>query len=62
MRRFTIYILAILVAFTSCTKDEYAPGNIDIEFQFESLPVDLNVVDNPFITCIVRSGQGSDAH
>ena len=60
MRRFTIYILAILVAFTSCTKDEYAPGNIDIEFQFESLPVDLNVVDNPFITCIVRSETGLD--
>lgn len=60
MRRFTIYILAILVAFTSCTKDEYAPGNMDIEFQFDSLPVDLNVVDNPFITCIVRSETALD--
>lgn len=58
MRRFTLYMLSVLVVFSSCTKNQLAPGNIEIDFQFESLPVDLNVVDNPFITCVVRSETG----
>lgn len=58
MKRYLLYILALIVALSSCSKNDYAPGNIDIEFQFETLPVDLNIVDNPFITCIVRSETG----
>lgn len=42
----------------SCQKDVYTPGNISVEFQFESLPIDLNIVDNPFVTCVVRSETG----
>lgn len=58
MRRYLLYILALIVAFSSCSTTDFAPGNIDIEFQFETLPIDLNIVDNPFITCIVRSETG----
>lgn len=61
MKRYLLYILAFMVAFSSCSKTDYAPGNIDIEFQFETLPVDLNIVDNPFITCIVRSETGLES-
>lgn len=61
MKRLALYILVSLVAFSSCTKNDFAPGDIDIEFQFETLPVDLNIVDNPFITCIVRSQTGLES-
>ena len=61
MKRLALYVLASLVAFSSCTKNDIAPGDIDIEFQFETLPVDLNVVDNPFITCVIRSESGLES-
>lgn len=60
MRRLILYVLVFLLAF-SCTKNDYAPGNIEIDFQFETLPVDLNIVDNPFITCIIRSETGLES-
>lgn len=61
MRRYLLYILALIVAFSSCSTTDFAPGNIDIEFQFETMPIDLNIVDNPFITCIVRSETGLES-
>lgn len=42
----------------SCHKEEFVAGNIEMEFQFENLPVDLNIVDNPYITCVIRSETG----
>ena len=58
MKRFTLYVCILLAVFISCSKEEYSPGALDIQFQFETLPIDLNVVDNPFITCIIRSETG----
>lgn len=61
MRRTLLHILSIVVSLatlSSCQKDDFVPGNIEIEFQFETLPVDLNIVDNPFVTCVIRSETG----
>ncbi len=49
--------LALSLFLSSC-REKFAEGEISIEFQFESYDIDLNIVDNPYITCIVNSETG----
>ena len=57
-----LYILmaaVLLQAVTAgCAKEGLQPGAISIRFQFEELGIDLNIVDNPYITCVVNSETG----
>ena len=57
MKRFVnILSIACLVSGVfSCTEKDVVPGAIDMEFQFESLDIDLNVADNPYILCVINS-------
>ena len=57
-----LYILmaaVLLQAVTAgCAKEDLQPGAISIRFQFDELGIDLNIVDNPYITCVVNSETG----
>lgn len=57
MKRFVYCAFcAILLSLTSsCRKGHSVESHIDIDFQFTQMNVDLNVSDNPYITCVVNS-------
>ena len=48
-------VLALGAALASCSEKLPDPGKIEMEFQFENIPVDLNVADNPYILCVINS-------
>lgn len=60
MKRLYILLFSLFLLLTGCQK-EIAPGNINIEFQFDSYDIDLNVIDNPSITCMIRSDAGLES-
>lgn len=55
MKRIYFVLILLLLGIVSCEKEKYAPGDIDIEFQFDTLPVDLNLAETPYITCVINS-------
>ena len=57
MKRFLSFILlaAMAASAVTCSKDKFTAGAIDMQFQFESLDIDLNVADNPYVLCVINS-------
>ena len=57
MKRFlSLIMIAALAALSlSCTGDKFTAGAINMEFQFETLDIDLNVADNPYVLCVINS-------
>lgn len=45
----------LLTLMCSCSKEPSVKSSIDIDFQFGQMQIDLNVSDNPYITCVVNS-------
>ncbi len=57
MKGFLRYTLGVLVltALCSCHREPVVASSIDIDFQFEKMQVDMNVSDNPYVTCVINS-------
>lgn len=56
---FAILSIAAALALSACNPEEqYASGTTGIEFLFDEIDVDLNISDNPYITCVINSTAG----
>lgn len=53
-----ILLTGVLSTGISCSKEEIQPGKIDILCQSENLKIDLNVADNPYVTCVIDAESG----
>lgn len=50
---------AAVLLLTACNPEgKHSPGKIDIDFLFDEIEVDLNIADNPYITCVINSTAG----
>lgn len=56
-RRIRLFLASLVLLPCGC-EQEFAPGDIGIEFQFDTYEIDLNVADNPYITCVINSETG----
>lgn len=52
-----ILLTILLAGFAGGCEKSPEPGIIDIRFQFDHYAIDLNVADNPYITCVINSEQ-----
>lgn len=50
-------LLPLLAGLAGSCEKTPEPGAIDIRFQFDSYDIDLNIADNPYITCVINSEQ-----
>ena len=52
----SLLLAAAIAAFAvSCSGEKFEAGAIEMEFQLETLDIDLNLSDNPYVLCVINS-------